>query len=245
MRLSILIMTAYYSFAIAPPLWSATLWDMAVRHLSDKTTVPSEVRTEERFIITEGKGEYISILESTLFRTTDNKFLLLPHTGYANGEAISWDVLEQLTEVFSEQDLKSSLFAHENQGRIKWYKGEETRTIASHPCRRVSFTAKIDGHSAEGSAWLTMDSGLPLEVEWRFVDVPYHKQDGTTVISFQQKDFYRIAQSGRCTLSASEVTVSLKYHLFFVPYEGHLQRKKTFAHYRQRQDLPIYTVSGD
>lgn len=244
MRLSILLTTAYFFFAIATPLWSAPLWDMAVRHLSDKTAVPAQVRTEERFISTEGKVEHISILESTLFRTTDNTFLLRPHTGYANGEAISKDVLGQLTEVFAEQDLKSFLFAPENQHRIKWRQEKETRTIAHHPCRRFSFTAKIDGHRAEGSAWLATDSGLPLEVEWLFTDVPYHKQDGTTVISFQQKDFYRITQSDRCTLSASEVTASLKYHLFFVPYEGRLQRRKAFAHYRQRQDLPLYIVAG-
>lgn len=245
MRLSILLVIAYYCCASAPSVWSAPLWDMAVRHLSDKTIVPSEVRSEERFISTEGKGEHVSILESTLFRMPDNRFLLLPHTGYANGEAIPKDTLRQLTEVYTEQDLKPSLFALENQGRIQLTQGEETRTIANHPCRRFSFTAKIDGHRAEGSAWLAMDSGLPLEVEWLFIDVPYHKQDGTTVISFQQKDFYKIGNSGQCTLNASEVAVSLKYHLFFVPYEGRLQRKKAFAQYRQRQDLPLYTVAGN
>lgn len=88
MRLSIPLTTADFFFAIAPPLWSATLWGMAARHLSDKTTMPTEVRSEEMFISTEGKGEHVSILESILLWTTDNRILLLRHTGYSNGEVI-------------------------------------------------------------------------------------------------------------------------------------------------------------
>lgn len=244
MHRPILLLTAVFFFAFTPPLWSDTLWNKAVRHFSSKATLPVNVTIEETFIGTEGKIEHRSILESTLFRTPDNRILFVPHTGYANGEEIPKAELGQMSEVLAEKDLRKNPFAADAQARLKWRQEKEARTIAGHACRRFSFSGEIDGHRSEGLAWLTEDGGLPLEVEWRFVDVPF-KQGETTINAFNQKDSYGISRAGECNILATEISMSLRYTLFFVPYEGRLQRKMTFANHRKRQDLPLNAIAGN
>lgn len=244
MRISILVIHSLFFFAFPPSLWSDTLWDKAIQHFSTTTTLPVNVEIEEQFISPQGKVEHHSTLEATLFRTTGNNILLVPHTGFANGEQIPPNELRLMSEILTEKDLQSSLFSQERRSQVQWRQEKEIRNIGNRPCQRFSFTALINGHRADGSAWLMVGSGLPIEVEWQFVEVPF-KQEDTTISLFRQKDSYKITSEGQCIILSSEITMSLQYTVFFVPYKGQLQRRMTFANHRKRQDLPLNSVADN
>ena len=244
MRISIIFIHSLFFFVFPPLLWSATPLDRAIEHFSSTTTLPVNVEIEEQFISTQGKVEHNSTLEATLFRTADNKILLVPHTGYANGEEIPKNELRQMSEILLEKDLHSSLFSSAARSQVEWRQEREIRNLGDFSCQRFSFTTEINGHRADGSAWLIVGNGLPLEVEWQFVDVPF-KQDETTINLYRQKDSYRISADGQCNIVSTEITMSLQYTVFFVPYQGQLQRRMTFANHRKRQDLPLNSVADN
>jgi hypothetical protein len=126
---------------------------------------------------------------------------------------------------------------------MRLHQEKETRILAGHRCRCFSFSAEIDGHLADGTACLTEKSGLPVEAEWQYIDVPF-KKDETTINSYTHKNFYLITEQGECHILASEISLSLEYTIFFVPYEGRLQRRISFADHRKPQDLPLHSVAG-
>lgn len=242
MRATILTVATVFFFAFASPLWSVTLWDKAIQHFSSKTDLPVNVVIDEKFISPQGRLEHTSTLEATLFRDRDNSIHFVPHTGYANGEEIPKDELRQMSEVLPKKDLDAHLFKADPQ--THWRQENEVRDITGHSCRRFSFSTEISGHKAEGTAWLTADKGLPLEAELHFTDVPF-QQDETTINTYTQKDTYQISASGQSNVHSSEISIALRYTLFYVPYEGQLQRNATFANYRQRQDLPLHVLADD
>lgn len=244
MRYPILLLSSIIFFAITPPLWSDTLWDKAVHHFSRSSNLPTNVAIDEHFISAKGKIEYRTIIDATLFRTRDDRILFVPHTGYANGEDIPKAELGRMSEELSEKDLKATPFTRQTRQRMYWQPEKETRVIAGRSCQRFSFAGEIDAHRTEGSAWLIEDSGLPLEVEWKFTDVPF-KQAETTIKTFHQKDRYGISDHGQCNLLSSEVAISLEYSMFSAPYEGRLLRKTSFANHRNRHDLPTDAVAGN
>ncbi len=219
------------------PTWSDTLWDKAVRHFTDPRPIPQELVLEEKFIKKEGKIEHISVINANLFRGSNNQILFVARSGTSNGEKIPHDDLQKMTEVLAEKDLKSVVFTDDPQARVQWRSEQGVRVIGDHSCQRFSFTSEIEGHKAEGAAWLTIDSGLPLEVEWRFLDVPFKDED-STINTYKQMDYYAISAGGECPLVQSEIVISLKYSLFFIPFEGELQRRTTFSKHSKRQELP-------
>ena len=242
MRAPIPLTVAVFFFAIATPLWSDTLWNKATGHFSRQRHLPMNVIIEEKFVSSQGHVEHASTLEATLSRNPDNSILFVPHSGYANGEEIATDELRRMSETLSEKDLRTNLFRPE--AGTNWRQEKGMRTIDNRSCQRFSFTSRIDGHQAVGIAWLAADSGLPLEVEWQFTDVPF-KQAQTTINSFQQKDTYRIGPGGQCHILSSEISMTLSYTMFFVPYEGQLERRMSFANHQERQNLPLNVVADN
>lgn len=242
MRGQILLITTVFFFALAPPLWSDTLWNKAVRHLSTIKSLPVNVMIEEQFVSTGGKVKNQTTIDATLFRTRDETILFVPHTGYTNGEEIPKVELDQMSEMLSEEELNNSNpFAKDAQPAMQWHPEPESRSIAGHSCQRFTFSGKMTGHQAKGEAWLTKDSGFPLEVGWRIVDVPF-KQAETTIKAYSQKDIYTINKERLCHKSSSETTISLEYSIFYKPYGGLILRKAAFSNFRKRRDLPLNVV---
>lgn len=188
----------------------AKLWDITVEYMSQTHWIPGEVTEHEQTFSLKDEMVEETHAVFTLKPAPQNKVEIYVESAEENGKDVTAEARRAINGVLSlAEALEETPFTAQAGQRLTADFNGQFRQIQGIRCVGFDYTFISNEMKLTGIAWVSENSGLPLEITSNILSVPF-TEEGVKISSYQETEYYRITADGHSKLEKSAVKLDIE-----------------------------------